>query len=222
MVKKSDDETEARYTKFLERLSIISIIVTVVVVLIALRSLEIGCIVDRVSIPEDETNYTNQCYIAPEKVSPSDHITDAQIHIYNDSFTINVGREIIYAGYADTNSMDPLMDASANGVEIKSYEWLELNDGTIPTKTLARLRKVFPSWDGQIETLEAGHGFEGTECEIVVINEPGKDDPTKAFSKVTYMNPIGGSEMPQAARMFTRSAIMPTMRGYPIEVEKGR
>ena len=64
-----------------------------------------------------------------EKLSPKDRITEDQIHIYSDRIVIDI-EEASWATYADTNSMDPLLDIGANGIEIipKSENDLHIGD----------------------------------------------------------------------------------------------
>jgi len=49
--------------------------------------------------------------------SPHDRIKENQIHIYPDRIVIDVNNAV-WASYADTNSMDPIIDIGANGLEI--------------------------------------------------------------------------------------------------------
>lgn len=79
-----------------------------------------------------------------------------------------------------------------DGKEITHREWLELNDGTISEKTLARLRRCFPKWDGTIEKLEEGFCVRDTEVEIVVENQEDEKEPGKWWTKILFMNPPGG------------------------------
>ena len=75
------------------------------------------------------------------------------------------------------------------GTELVHREWLELNDGTLSERTLQRLRKVFPKWDGTIEKLDEGFCCQDVEVEIVVENEPDQQDPGKLWTRTKFMNP---------------------------------
>lgn len=55
---------------------------------------------------------------ATEKLSPGDHIQENQIHVYNDKIVLDIP-EAVWSEFADTNSMDPMLDKGANGIEIK-------------------------------------------------------------------------------------------------------
>jgi len=52
-----------------------------------------------------------------EKTSPYDRISENQIHVYSDKIIIDIG-DASWASYADTNSMDPILDYGANGLEL--------------------------------------------------------------------------------------------------------
>lgn len=67
--------------------------------------------------------------IATEVQSPEDHITDNQIHVYSDKIVLDV-ENAIWSEFADTNSMDPLLDIGANGIEIipKTPEQISVGD----------------------------------------------------------------------------------------------
>lgn len=64
-----------------------------------------------------------------EKASPSDFISENQIDIYSDKIIIWI-KDASLAYYADTNSMDPVLDVEANGIDIvpKSEEDLHVGD----------------------------------------------------------------------------------------------
>lgn len=81
------------------------------------------------------SNYTFDLSQAPlakarERISPADHIKESQIRVYKDRIIIDVDNAI-WARYTDTNSMDPLFDNGANGIEIKPESEESLNVGDI-------------------------------------------------------------------------------------------
>jgi len=65
-----------------------------------------------------------------EQLSPSDTIQENQIKITENGILIDIDNAILVS-YHDTNSMDPLMDAEANGIEIPITENTQLNIGDI-------------------------------------------------------------------------------------------
>ncbi len=52
-----------------------------------------------------------------DRLSPADHVKESQISVYKDKIVIDINNAI-WARYTDTNSMDPLFDKGANGIEI--------------------------------------------------------------------------------------------------------
>ncbi len=65
-----------------------------------------------------------------EKPSPSDWIKPSQIEVYDDKIVINV-KDATWASFADTNSMDPVLDESTTGIEIKPASPEQINVGDI-------------------------------------------------------------------------------------------
>jgi signal peptidase I len=67
---------------------------------------------------------------APERISPSDVVSEDQIHVFNDEILINVsGAE--WARFEDSNSMDPILDVGANALQIKPTSEEQINVGDI-------------------------------------------------------------------------------------------
>ena len=68
-------------------------------------------------------------FYAKEMLSPSDTVAENQISVYDDKIVINV-EGAYWAEYSDTNSMDPVIDKEANGIEIvpKSEDELKVGD----------------------------------------------------------------------------------------------
>ena len=66
---------------------------------------------------------------ASEQPSPKDRISEDQIRVLEDKIIINVPNAF-WASYADSNSMDPLLDTEANGLELipESKEDLQVGD----------------------------------------------------------------------------------------------
>ncbi|MFC1755383.1 signal peptidase I [Thermoproteota archaeon] len=55
--------------------------------------------------------------VSTELVSPSDHITESDIHVFSDKIIIDIDNAS-WASFTDTNSMDPFIDAGSNSIEI--------------------------------------------------------------------------------------------------------
>lgn len=65
-----------------------------------------------------------------EKPSPQKWVNDENILIFNDRIIINVD-DATLAGFLDTNSMDPLLDAGTTGIEIKPENEDQLKIGDV-------------------------------------------------------------------------------------------
>lgn len=53
---------------------------------------------------------------SPERLSPSDHVSEDQIHVYQDRVVLDI-QDASWATFTDTNSMDPFFDETANSIE---------------------------------------------------------------------------------------------------------
>ncbi len=64
-----------------------------------------------------------------EKDSPGDWIKEDQIKVYNDRIIIDL-KNAEWASFTDTNSMDPIIDETANAIEIipKSNDNIHIGD----------------------------------------------------------------------------------------------
>ena len=65
-----------------------------------------------------------------EQPSPSDWIKTRQITVYDDRIVIEI-QNATYAEFADTNSMDPVLDKGTNGIEIVPNSADEIQIGDI-------------------------------------------------------------------------------------------
>lgn len=77
----------------------------------------------------DSSKYADSTQL-PEKASPSDRIKESQIHVYNNKVTIDI-KDPEWASFTDTNSMDPVLDSTANAIEIVPKTPEEINIGDI-------------------------------------------------------------------------------------------
>lgn len=69
-------------------------------------------------------------YTSQERFSPSNWIKQNQIHVYDDKIVIDIANAT-WTAYADTNSMDPLIDISSNGLEIVPEKQEDLKRGDV-------------------------------------------------------------------------------------------
>ena len=89
-----------------------------------------------------------------DKISPNDHIKQDQIKATSDTIIINV-KEAYVAGFVDSNSMDPILDASSNGIEVIPNNPEQLNIGDIIayeaswTSGIVIHRIIFTGYDEQ-------------------------------------------------------------------------
>jgi hypothetical protein len=67
---------------------------------------------------------------AIEKISPAEHIEMDQIHVNKDSVVIDIN-DANWATFADTNSMDPVIDKGSYGIEITPKSISDINIGDI-------------------------------------------------------------------------------------------
>ena len=67
---------------------------------------------------------------SPELDSPQDRVPENKIHVYKDRIILDLG-DASWSTFADTNSMDPVLDVGANGIEIKPKQQNELKFGDI-------------------------------------------------------------------------------------------
>ncbi len=67
---------------------------------------------------------------SPERVSPSDHLQESQIHVYDDKVIIDA-KGATWASFTDTNSMDPFFDDTANSIEITPSSPADVEVGDI-------------------------------------------------------------------------------------------
>lgn len=65
-----------------------------------------------------------------EQMSPQDRISESQIKVYGDRVVLDIEKPM-WAGFADTNSMDPFIDSGANSIEIKPSSAAEISEGDI-------------------------------------------------------------------------------------------
>ena len=105
-------------------------------------------------ISETELNLTS------ERPSPQDWIKENQIKVYNNEIIIDL-KGATWSSFTDTNSMDPLLDEFANGIEIHPNSPEEILIGDIiayrkgdqvritsPNKPVRNLDELpLPAWD---------------------------------------------------------------------------
>lgn len=73
--------------------------------------------------------------LSPERASPQDWVSESKIHITDDYVRIDVPGAV-WAKFADSNSMDPLIDTGANGIQIIPTSPDQLKIGDVVTYDL--------------------------------------------------------------------------------------
>ena len=78
---------------------------------------------------ESPLEFVNYTLNNSDRISPSDTINESDIWVYDDYAIINIPG-LSLARYEDTNSMDPILDKEANGLEIvpQSVDDIKLGD----------------------------------------------------------------------------------------------
>jgi len=67
---------------------------------------------------------------SPERASPGDRVAESQIHVYQDRVILDV-QDAQWSTFTDTNSMDPVLDAGANAIQVVPVSSDEISVGDI-------------------------------------------------------------------------------------------
>jgi len=79
---------------------------------------------------KETVNSLNPLGNAPERNSPADRIAEWQIEVFKDKVILDI-QDAEWASFADTNSMDPVLDQGANAIQIKPKSADEIKVGDI-------------------------------------------------------------------------------------------
>ena len=105
--------------------------IMVIFFILSLIGLTIAIFVDVTNDPElqNPINRAMHRIATGERLSPADHIREDQIRVEGDMVVITIKNAKI-ARFADTNSMDPLLDETSNAIQIVpgSPDDIELGD----------------------------------------------------------------------------------------------
>lgn len=116
-----------------------------------------------------------------EIISPSDIIKENQIVVYDDRIVIYVNNPI-WSKYSDTNSMDPVLDKGANGLQIIPDSADDIHIGDIITYE--------PDWSDKLivhRVIYIGEDNEGWYA-VTKGDNSDKTDPGKIrFNKIRYL-----------------------------------
>lgn len=114
-----------------------------------------------------------------EKDSPIDRIDDKQILVYNGMVVLNVSG-VEWAKYTDTNSMDPLLDDTANGLEIKPKSEGDIVVGDVIVYE--------PKWTQGLlahRVISIGHDEQGTYYTVKGDNSESADPEKVRFNQIS-------------------------------------
>ena len=115
---------------------------------------------------------------APEQLSSADHIREEDIGVYSNRVVLDI-EGATWASITDTNSMDPILDADAHGIEIKPKKESDISVGDIV------------SYKSQItggyiihRVIEINEDNQGTYFILKGDNNPTSDPERVRFSQV--------------------------------------
>lgn len=78
-----------------------------------------------------------------EKYSPKDRIKDKQLIVYDSMVVLNVSN-VEWSQYTDTNSMDPVLDETANGLTIKPETEEDISIGDVVSYSPSWTQGILP------------------------------------------------------------------------------
>jgi len=113
-----------------------------------------------------------------ERLSPSDRIKEDQIFVYNDRVVIYIDNPE-WARFTDTNSMDPLLDDTANAIEIvpKSPEEIHVGD-------IISYESEYASGTFIHRVIKTGSDENGWYCTAKGDNNPTEDPGRIRFEQI--------------------------------------
>ncbi|MFH1211018.1 MAG: S24/S26 family peptidase [archaeon] len=113
--------------------------------------------------------------------SPYDRVPESSIHVYPDKVVIDMDN-VQWASYADTHSMEPVLRAGANGLELIPKSDSDIHVGDIVAYNA--------SWaDGLIvhRVIDSGYDAYGTYYTLKGDNNSSADPGKVRFSQVEYV-----------------------------------
>lgn len=127
-------------------------------------------------------NVENPFMVSPrELTSPSDIIKEGQIEIFKDKIVIYISNAS-WSKYADTKSMDPLLDKGANGLQIVPDSTGDINIGDVITYD--------PEWTNKLivhRVVYVGEDDSGWYCVTKGDNSTRTDPGKVRFDDVSFL-----------------------------------
>lgn len=120
--------------------------------------------------------------VQPREVSsPQDRIGEHQIHVYSDKIVIEVDGAS-WARYQDSNSMDPVLDMGANGIEL-----VPRNEDEIHVGDIVAYESKYVSGLTVHRVVEIGYDDEGKYFILQGDNAPRADPGKVRFDQIQYV-----------------------------------
>jgi len=115
---------------------------------------------------------------APEQASPADRIKEDQIHVYPNRIVIDLP-DAEWASFTDTNSMDPVLDAGANAIELvpKSADQIHVGD-------IVSYESLYATGTIIHRVVEIGNDTDGWYCRMKGDNLQDMDPGKVRFSQI--------------------------------------
>lgn len=113
-----------------------------------------------------------------EQNSPSDWIKEEQIRVYQDRIEIDL-KDAVWAKFTNTNSMDPVLDETANAIEIIPTSPEEIHPGDIVS-----YKSEYSDASIIHRVLETGYDDEGWFAIMKGDNNPLQDPGKVRFKQV--------------------------------------
>jgi len=90
-----------------------------ILLIVSIAIFIVSVVIDASNNPKVEGPVNNviEQVMTGEKPSPADHIKEDQIHVYDDRIVIEI-KNARWAGFEDTNSMDPILDKDSNAIQV--------------------------------------------------------------------------------------------------------
>ncbi|MBT7903018.1 signal peptidase I [Candidatus Woesearchaeota archaeon] len=109
--------------------------------------------------------------------SPSNHIKENQIHVYQDLIILDI-KNASWGSFTDTNSMDPFLDQGSNSIEIKPTKQSQIQVGDIISYENSKKEIIIH------RVIEKGLDSEGTYYILKGDNNQGKDHQKVRFNQI--------------------------------------
>ncbi|MBU0457393.1 MAG: hypothetical protein ABH824_03705 [Nanoarchaeota archaeon] len=82
------------------------------------------------AISKSDAHLPTTIFGGAEQHSPSNWVKEEQIKVYNDKVILDI-QDAIWAGFTDTNSMDPFIDETSHAIEISPENPQSINLGDV-------------------------------------------------------------------------------------------